>query len=196
MRRATPSTNPVDRRSAAVVPRRRLRAFTAIELLIALAIVGMLLAAAAPNARAFLAAVELRERSEALMRALSVARSEAIKRGTRVDVCPSIDRSHCASAVTWEAGWLTFVNETRSAQPPADAAILSHERPARAGIVITGNRPVADYISFTAIGHARRHDGALQMGTFTVCRRGQAAQKVVLANSGRVRIDVTGEACP
>ena len=68
--------------------------------------------------------------------------------------------------------------------------------PARAGIVIAGNRPVADYISFTSIGHARRHDGALQMGTFTVCRRGQSAQKIVLANSGRVRLDVTGEACP
>jgi type IV fimbrial biogenesis protein FimT len=67
--------------------------------------------------------------------------------------------------------------------------------PARGGIAITGNRPVSDYISFTSIGHARRHDGALQMGTLTICRRGQGAQKVVLANSGRVRLDVTGEVC-
>ena len=76
------------------------------------------------------------------------------------------------------------------------AAILSRETRGRAGIAISGNRPVADYISFTSIGHARRHDGALQMGTFTVCRRGQGAQKVVLANSGRVRLDLTDEICP
>src|SRR5215467_4188143 len=160
-------------------------AFTLIELLIALAVVGILVATAAPNARAFLAAAALRERSEALMRSLSVARSEAIKRGMRVDVCPSVDREHCASSAAWEAGWLTFVNEAKSAQPAEASAILSRETPSRSGIAIAGNRPVADYISFTSIGHARRHDGALQMGTFIVCQRGQGAQKVVLANSGR-----------
>jgi len=135
---------------------RKPAAFTLIELMVALALAGILAATTAPNWRAFLATSELRDRSEALARALSVARSEAIKRGTRVDLCPS----------------------------------------AAAGITIAVNRPVADYISFTSLGHARRHDGALQMGTFTICRRGQDARKVVLANSGRVRTDVTHEACP
>jgi len=169
---------------------------TLIELMIALALVAILLASAAPNWRAFLATSELRDRSESLMRALSVARSEAIKRGTRVDLWPSADRVRCAAGATWERGWLTFVNDGSAAQPSSDATILSRESAATAGITITGNRPVGDYISFTSLGHARRHDGALQMGTFTICRRGQDARKVVLANSGRVRIDVTHEACP
>src|SRR5438105_14713353 len=170
--------------------------FTLIELMIALALAAILVATAAPNWRAFLATAEIRDRSEALMRALSVARSEAIKRGTRVDLCPSADRIRCASEATWDAGWLTFVNDANAAQPASDAAILSREAAAAAGIKIAGNRPVGDYISFTSLGHARRHDGALQMGTFTICRRGQDARKVVLANSGRVRTDVTHEACP
>jgi hypothetical protein len=38
--------------------------------------------------------------------------------------------------------------------------------------------------------------GALQMGTFTVGRRGRNALEVVLANSGRVRIATTRERCP
>ncbi|HEY3180899.1 MAG TPA: GspH/FimT family pseudopilin [Casimicrobiaceae bacterium] len=175
---------------------RKFAAFTLIELMIALALAGILAATAAPNWRAFLAASELRERSEALMRALSVARSEAIKRGTRVDLCPSVDRLRCASSANWEIGWLTFINEANAAQPASGGAILSREVPAATGITIAGNRPVADYISFTSLGHARRHDGALQMGTFTICRRGQDARKVVLANSGRTRLDVTKEACP
>jgi len=191
MKRTDNSTDCGSRKEPA-----KLAAFTLVELMVALAIVGILLATAAPNTRAFLAAAELRERSEALMRSLSVARSEAIKRGTRVDVCPSSDREHCAASATWEAGWLTFVNESKSAQPAQPSAILSREAASRGGIAITGNRPVADYISFTSIGHARRHDGALQMGTFTVCRPGQGAQKIVLANSGRVRLDVTQEICP
>ena len=171
-------------------------AFTLIELMVALALAGILAATTAPNWRAFLATSELRDRSEALVRALSVARSEAIKRGTRVDLCPSADRLRCASGATWELGWLTFVNDGNAAQPASDATILGRESAAAAGITIAVNRPVADYISFTSLGHARRHDGALQMGTFTICRRGQDARKVVLANSGRVRTDVTHEACP
>ena len=170
--------------------------FTLVELMMALALAAILLASAAPNWGAFLATSEIRERSVALTRALGVARSEAIKRGTRVDLCPSTDRLRCAVSATWEAGWLMFVNEGNAAQPASDAAILSRESPAPTGISIAANRPVGDYISFTSLGHARRHDGALQMGTFTICRRGQDARKVVLANSGRVRIDVTQEACP
>src|SRR5437773_1179753 len=49
--------------------------FTLIELMIALALAAILVATAAPNWRAFLATAEIRDRSEALMRALSVARS-------------------------------------------------------------------------------------------------------------------------
>jgi len=120
-----------------------LAGFTLVELMIALALVGILLATAAPNWRAILATAELRDRSEALMRALSTARSEAIKRGMRVDLCPSADRLRCASSVTWEAGWLTFANDGNAAQPASDAAILNREGAAATGITIAGNRPVA-----------------------------------------------------
>ena len=39
-------------------------------------------------------------------------------------------------------------------------------------------------------------NGALQMGTFTVCKRGRLAIDVVLANSGRARIQKTAVPCP
>ena len=77
----------------------------------------------------------------------------------------------------------------------ASRAII-RERPATDGVTIRGNRPVADYVSYTAAGHARRFDGALQMGTFTVCRPGLRARKVVLASSGRTRVETTAETCP
>jgi hypothetical protein len=51
-------------------------------------------------------------------------------------------------------------------------------------------------VSYTAFGYARLLSGALQMGTFGVCKSGQKAIHVVLANSGRVRIDRTGAPCP
>jgi len=169
--------------------------FTLIELLIAFAIGGLILSFAAPGWRSMIAASELHERADALVDAMGVARSEAIKRGARVDLCPSTDRVGCAGGA-WDAGWLTFANEPMGDQPPRAAAVLRTERPARGGITIRGNRPIADYVSFTSLGHARRHDGALQMGTFIVCRTGQEALKVILANSGRARIETTREVCP
>jgi type IV fimbrial biogenesis protein FimT len=170
--------------------------FTLVELMIGLAIATLLLAAAAPQWRARIAAGELRERAEALAAALASVRSEAIKRGTRVDLCSSADRAACAPSGEWEAGWLGFVNAAAAPAPLPGTPVVAMERRARAGITIRGNGPVAQYVSYTALGHARRRDGALQMGTFTVCRRGQQALKVVLANSGRTRIDATTEDCP
>ena len=66
----------------------------------------------------------------------------------------------------------------------------------RSGITIRGNRPVDDYVSYTSLGSARLLNGALQMGTFTVCKSGRRAIDVVLANSGRARIQKTAVVCP
>lgn len=169
---------------------------TLVELMIVLAIVSFVAALAAPPWRSQLAAAELRERAEALAATMARARSEAIKRGARVDICPSEDLVTCATSGQWESGWLAFPNGAAAEPQGPVPAVVARERPTREGVTIRGNGPVARYVSYTSLGHARRHDGALQMGTFTVCRRGADALKVVLANSGRTRIDATGEACP
>jgi type IV fimbrial biogenesis protein FimT len=169
---------------------RSARGFTLLELLVALAIGGALLFLGAPGWGSFIAEQQLQERADALLHALDRARSEAIKRGGRVYVCPDAGGSCPGTAVAWENGW------TIAAVASAPASAISQERPAAEGITIRGNRPVADYVSYTSAGYARRMDGALQMGTFTVCRRGHKARKVILANSGRARIERTADACP
>ena len=70
------------------------------------------------------------------------------------------------------------------------------EQAAPAGVTMAANGPLRHYVSYTSLGHARMLNGALQMGTFTVCRRGRPAVDVVLAHSGRVRIARTSAICP
>jgi len=164
---------------------------TLVELMIALAIAGIVCALGAPTLGAWLAEHQLQDRADALVHALDLARSEAIRRGNRVDVCPG-DGACEAGAMAWEGGWVVVPDDTRATAMD----ILARERSAPAGITIHGNRPVADYVSYTSAGHARRFDGALQMGTFTLCRSGQRARKVILANSGRARIETSADACP
>ena len=164
--------------------------FTLPELMTALAIAGIVFTLGVPGLGAWMTEQALQDRADALLHALDLARSEAIKRGARVDVCPGT--TACAGGVLpWEGGWAIIADADR-----AGALTIARERAAAPGITIRGNRPVADYVSYTGLGHARRFDGALQMGTFTVCRQGQRARKVILANSGRARIETSPDACP
>jgi type IV fimbrial biogenesis protein FimT len=172
------------------MPGSRVPGFTLLELLVALAIGATLLFLGVPSWGSFIAEQQLQERADALLHTLDRARSEAIKRGGRVHVCPDASGACPGTAAAWERGWT--IAATASAPP----STIAHERPAPDDITIRGNRPVADYVSYTSAGYARRIDGALQMGTFTVCRRGHKARKVILANSGRARIERTADACP
>src|SRR6476620_6352993 len=152
--------------------------FTLVELLVALASTGLLLGLGSPGVGSWLAEQQLQERADALLHALDRARSEAVKRGSRVHVCPAASGACPGNAAAWEGGWTI-------ASPPADggpdaAATIAHERASAPGVTIRGNRPVADYVSYTSLGYARRVDGALQMGSFTVCRAGHKARKIVL----------------
>lgn len=171
-------------------PARRNVGITLLELMIGLAIAGVVSALGVPAFGRWLAAEQVQDRAEALLHALDLARSEAVKRGDRVDVCPAAGACD-AGALPWEGGWMIVPDAERNA-----ANAIARERPSTDGITIRGNRPVADYVSYTAAGHARRFDGALQMGTFTICRPGQRAHKVVLAGSGRARVDTSNELCP
>lgn len=163
---------------------------TLLELLIALAITTLLLLVAAPGWGAWMAEHQLQDRADALLHALDRARSEAVRQGSRVNVCPALAGACPGPSAAWEGGW-TIV----SGSDPALRSLL-HERAAPPGVTIRGNRPVADYVSYTSLGQARRLDGALQMGSFTICRAGHKARKVILANSGRARIEQTADACP
>lgn len=168
-----------------------LRGFTLLELTAALTIAAIVFALGVPGLGSWMAEQELQDRADALLRALDLARSEAIKRGGRVDVCPGA--AECSGgAMPWEGGWTVVPEAVRG----SGSAAITRERRAAPGITIRGNRPVADYVSYTSFGHARRFDGALQMGTFTVCRPGHRARKVILANSGRARIEASPDGCP
>jgi type IV fimbrial biogenesis protein FimT len=175
--------------------RRAGRGFTLIEIMIALIIFAVLLSAALPAYRDWIAAQQLANYAHFIADTLDLARSEAIKHGYRVNLCKTRDGLQCADDGGWEQGWLLFVDENHSGQVDDDEAVLHREGPARDGITMQGNRPVEDYVSYTSLGHARLLSGALQMGTFVLCKPGQNALKVVLANSGRARIDKTADRC-
>ena len=86
---------------------------TLIELMVALAIAGIVFALGVPTLGAWLAEQQLQDRADALLHALDLARGEAIRRGDRVDVCPGGGGCN-AGAMPWEGGWVVVPDPARA----------------------------------------------------------------------------------
>ena len=79
------------------------RGFSLMEVMVVVAIVAILMAVAIPSFTSFTKTARLRSASQGLYEALSIARSEAIKRNAPVIVSPA--------AGGWKNGWtVKFVN--------------------------------------------------------------------------------------
>jgi len=167
-----------------------------VEVMAALAMFALILHFGVPAYADMIAARKLANHAEYLAETLNLARSEAVKRGMRVNLCKSRDAAQCDPRTSWESGWIMFADENRDGQMEATENLIRREGPPGDGITVAANAPLKDYVSYTSYGYARLLNGALQMGTFVVCKSGQDAIHVVLANSGRARIVRTNQRCP
>jgi type IV fimbrial biogenesis protein FimT len=168
---------------------------TLIELVLALALAAALVMAAVPVWRGWLATLRLLGQAHALAGTMNHARSEAMKNGNRATICRSPDGVMCADAGGWEQGWILFEDADGDGERGPDEAVIRHEPAAPPGIRMAANAPIADYISYTSYGHARRTNGALQMGTIRACLAGTREILIVLAHSGRIRVERTDVEC-
>ena len=98
--------------------RNRFRAagFTLLETMITVAVVGIISSVAAPSLGDFLKNSALRGQAHDLMSSITMARSEAGKRGSRVILCRSADPDATTPTCggtdkDWSTGWLLFVAE-------------------------------------------------------------------------------------
>jgi type IV fimbrial biogenesis protein FimT len=169
---------------------------TLVELVIGLGIAALLAVLALPVYADWIADYQVLNHAQKLAGTMNVARTEAVKRGRPVNLCKSADLRNCTVGGAWEEGYIVHVDGDRDGAVDTGQAALRVEGPATAGITIRGNRPVADYVSYTSLGTTRLLRGGLQMGTFTVCKSGRRAIDVVLAHSGRARIQRTAVPCP
>ena len=174
----------------------RQTAFTAIELLIAVAAIGLLLLIAVPGSSMLIERHRLNAASNDLARGLSLARSEAIQRGSTVRLCPSNDGRGCRSDGDWSHGWLVFSDGNGDGVVQEIEFIEAFDGPAD-DVRIIGLGPVQKGAAFTLSGlMGDVGERSANGGEFLVCHVGsrEAAKAVVIDAEGWVNVVPSGTA--
>lgn len=182
--------------------------FTLIELLVAVAVAAVILAVGVPSFQGSIASSRLSTQTNDLVSALSLARTESIRRGDRVTLCKSADGSTCTNTGDWSQGWITFVDTTRSgtsAQVDTGETILARQSAGNSNVSAKGSTDLANYVSYAPDGRTKLMNGDPQSGTLRVCASSSAltndarARSILISAVGRVTtIKPTGiaDTCP
>lgn len=134
-----------------------------VELMVTVAVLAIVMAAAFPSFTALVNGNRLTSSANEMLASLQLARSEAIRRNTRVMVCRSEDNATCADAAGLWTSWITIVDG--SDEPlrvsGAKAPLVLEASPA-----ISGDN---DRIVFRPDGMARTDAGLLLLGSIATC---------------------------
>jgi len=160
----------------------KLQGFTLIELMIAIAVAGILMGIAIPSTKSAMYAARSSETHTALLASLMTASSKAALHGVRTTLCPSQDGQTCLAGFDWSSGWIGFIDQN-----------ASREREPNESIIVS-QTALQDTHLFSSTGRTRivfqgNGGNAGSNVTFTLCdKRGEdKAKTLVVSNSGNLR---------
>ena len=164
--------------------------YSLVELLVVTALAAVLSMLAIPPMTEMINSQRSIALASAFLSSLNLARAEAIKRNGRAVLCKSADGLACADSGGWEQGWIVFHDADNDAALDDAEQVIERYAGGADGLTLSGNAPVANYVSFSASGSAKLVSGAFQAGTFTLCPLSSSQsdiRQLVLSSTGRAR---------
>ena len=156
-----------------------------------MAVMAILLTLAVPAFSEAMVSSRLTSVANSFLSHLYLARSEAIKRNGRAVLCKSANGLACSGSGGWHQGWILFHDANNNADLDADESVILTQSALPSGFMLTGNTPVAGYISYSSTGGAKLTSGAFQAGTLTLCSMASSsgnARHIVISSTGRPRV--------
>jgi type IV fimbrial biogenesis protein FimT len=169
------------------------RGFTLVELMITLVVVGIALSLAVPGFATFIRNQQVTTQANDFLTSVTVARSEALKRGVPMAVCASTDGATCSGNNVWEAGWIVFTDDGPTAgtlETGAGESLLRVHAPLGGNTTLRADNGAA-FVRFSGDGLAAARDDFTL--TPSACD-GNQIRSIDLSATGRARIDEV--ACP
>jgi type IV fimbrial biogenesis protein FimT len=174
--------------------------FTMIELMIVLAVTGVLMAIAMPDFARATRSIQLSHQAKEMAGAIKLARAEAIRRGQTVVMCRSnATQTNCntgSPTSDWSNGWLIYVDVNNNAtydptMVPSTLVAVKSSTNGNIEIIAASLSPIANRISFNAAGEAFGNNSLNSNGTLTFSHKGASNQTqsiLLIDNAGRVRV--------
>lgn len=163
---------------------RRERGVTLIELMTAVVVLAILLGIGVPSFRNIMRENQIAAQSNNLLASLTLARSEAMKRGIRVSVCAANnDASACAGTANWSNGWILFADDFGSAGTLDASDTILQKWPPTADAVVVASEDAS--VTFARTGRAEL------ARSFFVTKQGCTGEQlrtIDIAASGRVNL--------
>jgi type IV fimbrial biogenesis protein FimT len=163
--------------------------FTLIELMVTVSIAAIVLTLGVPGYTQMIQNNRMSAQANEFVAFLNLARSEAIKRGTRVTLCKSADGASCSGSGAWDQGWIVIIDTNNNATADEGAPLAVHSDLGTSSLL--GNSSVASYISFVGAGVTQLTSGGFQAGTLTLCSgvSGVEGRSIVVSRTGRATMN-------
>lgn len=158
--------------------------------MIVMVIIAVLLAVGVPSFRDATLGSKLSGYANSLVASVRTARSEAIKRNATVSVCMSTNGTSCATAGTWEQGWIVMCPTSDSLVCDSSGTgtlVITHQQALPSGFKVTEASSTST-IAFKPMGISSTSY------VFTVCRSdpvGTQERVVNVYSTGRTSVSRT-----
>lgn len=157
---------------------------TVIELLVSMAILGIIFAIAIPSYGSAMARANMGEAESAIFTSINNAVTFSFVGGSRAVLCPSANGESCDKSFDWSRGWLVFEDKNANRERDADDRKLGYMDQISPELTI-----------LTSEGRTRIafQSGGGNFGSnahFKLCdkRRPQRSRSLFLSNTGRIRV--------
>jgi type IV fimbrial biogenesis protein FimT len=133
--------------------------FNLVELLVVISVASILMGLGVSSYRYITNSSRVSGEINSLLGDMQVARSEAIKRGQTITICPSTDGATCAGGGSgWTSGWIIFTDWNNDGSvttgAPDNDLVLRIQPPWTSNDAITTNNVGTRFVSFNRNGLA------------------------------------------
>lgn len=172
----------------------RASGFTLVELMITLAITGILAGVSIPSMQAFIEHQRTSSAISTLNSHIALARISAVTHNQRTVLCPTTNGQTCAGGTDWSLGWMVFADKNNNRKLDAEDEVLQTD-------LAPSNRHlrIVSSIGRQQLRYLPDGRSAGSNLTLSVCNaKGEVLGRVIVNNVGRPRSERPKQptACP